>query len=216
MKFIKHISIFVLLIGSLVGFSACSETEESNEFDNWQQRNVEWLTQIADSASNNLTNTTDREEGKWLILKSLSLSPDVGTPTITQNNMKDYIYVKIISSGNSKNGSPLYTDSVKVDYRGWLMPSKSYKSGYKFDDSYGEGFNDLTNNPRTFTVKGVVSGWQTALQYMSIGDRWMIYIPQELAYGTDGSGSIPGYSTLRFDIYLDSFRHTADKVWTIE
>ena len=34
------------------------------------------------------------------------------------------------------------------------------------------------------------------------GDRWEVYIPSELAYGTSDNGDIPGYSVLIFDIAL--------------
>lgn len=214
MKLTKYLSIIALAAITCVGFTACAETEETSEYDDWANRNVAWLTNIADSASNNPTDTTAREAGKWLILKSLKLVQDLGTPTITPDNMKDYIYVKILSSGSSTSGRPMYTDSVKVDYRGYLMPTDSHPEGLIFDQSYGQDFNSKTDVPTSFKVNGVVSGWQTALQHMHIGDRWIVYIPQELAYGTSASGGIPAYSTLKFDMHLDSFRHIGDKEWT--
>lgn len=214
MKLTK-LSIVALLALLCAGFTACSETEEPSEFANWQPRNTEWLTQIADSAKNNLTDETQRTAGKWLILKNISLSPDQSTPTITQANMKDYVYVKILSSGTSQN-RPLATDTVRVDYRGFLMPTSSYPKGYVFDQSYEREYDEATNQPRELSVKGVVSGWQTALQHMRIGDRWILYIPQELAYGTEASGSIPAYSTLKFDLHLDGVRRLGGKEWLTE
>lgn len=213
MKFTKYLSIIVSLVAICAGLTSCSETEEPSEYDNWPARNLAWLTNVADSASNNLTNEMAREEGKWLIIKQYSLVPDKGSVTITQDNMKDYIYVKILVSGKSTSGCPMYTDSVKIDYRGYLMPTESYPEGILFDQSYGQDFNDRTDVPTTFAVTGVVNGWQTALQHMHIGDRWIVYIPQELAYGTEAHNGIPAYSTLRFDMHLDSFRHVGDKEW---
>jgi FKBP-type peptidyl-prolyl cis-trans isomerase len=35
-----------------------------------------------------------------------------------------------------------------------------------------------------------------------VGDKWEVWIPQELGYGTTGSGEIPGYSTLVFEMEL--------------
>lgn len=212
MKFTTYLSIITLFVFAAV-FTACSETEEPSEYDNWPSRNLAWLTNIADSARNNLTDETAREAGRWLILKQWSLAPDKESATITQDNMKDYIYVKILSSGTSTSGYPVYTDSVKVNYRGYLMPTESYPQGLVFDQSYGQDFNDSTNVPTGFPVSGVVNGWQTALQHMNIGDRWIVYIPQELAYGTEAKGNIPAYSVLKFDMHLDSFRHNGDKVW---
>ena len=66
-----------------------------------------------------------------------------------------------------------------------------------------------TMKPRTFAVSGVVKGFATALQNMHIGDRWQVYIPHQLAYG---SSDTPGaaYSTLIFDITLVGyFRKTS-------
>lgn len=37
---------------------------------------------------------------------------------------------------------------------------------------------------------------------MHPGDRWMIYIPYELGYGSRTSGPIPAYSTLIFEVEL--------------
>jgi FKBP-type peptidyl-prolyl cis-trans isomerase FklB len=34
------------------------------------------------------------------------------------------------------------------------------------------------------------------------GDDWMVFIPYTLAYGSEGSGEIPGYSTLQFRIHM--------------
>ena len=56
--------------------------------------------------------------------------------------------------------------------------------------------------PVQFTVNAVITGWTTALQQMKAGDRWEVYIPSDLAYGDNGQSSIPGFSTLIFDMTL--------------
>ena len=63
--------------------------------------------------------------------------------------------------------------------------------------------------PVKFAVKGVVTGFGTALQYMHIGDRWQVIIPQQLAYR---SSTTPGaaYSTLIFDVTLVAYYRTND------
>ena len=38
---------------------------------------------------------------------------------------------------------------------------------------------------------------------MYVGERWMVYIPWQSAYGSSSTGSIPGYSALAFDIQLE-------------
>lgn len=52
-------------------------------------------------------------------------------------------------------------------------------------------------------VNGVIEGWQEALQMMKEGDKWRLYLPYDLAYGTRGAGPLIGpYSALIFDVEL--------------
>jgi FKBP-type peptidyl-prolyl cis-trans isomerase FklB len=61
--------------------------------------------------------------------------------------------------------------------------------------------------PKTLLISSLVSGFATAVQNMHIGDRWLVYIPYDLGYGTTESSSstIPAYSTLVFDITLVAY-----------
>ncbi|WP_293733619.1 FKBP-type peptidyl-prolyl cis-trans isomerase [uncultured Parabacteroides sp.] len=86
--------------------------------------------------------------------------------------------------------SPGLTDVVSVHYRGTLA------NGREFDNSWKRGC------PEAFRLNQVIEGWQEALRRMHVGDRWMIYIPYTLGYGTRTSGPIPGYSTLLFEVEL--------------
>ena len=65
-----------------------------------------------------------------------------------------------------------------------------------FDSSYKRG------EPAEFPVGGVIAGWTEALQLMREGDKWRLFIPPVLAYGSRAAGSIPPHSTLIFDIEL--------------
>lgn len=86
---------------------------------------------------------------------------------------------------------PSATDRVTTHYRGTLI------DGTQFDSSYDRG------QPATFPLNNVIAGWTEALQLMSPGAKWRLYIPPELAYGERGAGgSIPPNSTLIFDVEL--------------
>lgn len=86
---------------------------------------------------------------------------------------------------------PSATDRVRVHYTGQLI------DGTVFDSSVERG------QPAEFPVSGVIRGWVEALQLMPVGSKWRLYIPQELAYGSQGAGaSIPPYSALIFDVEL--------------
>ena len=98
---------------------------------------------------------------------------------------------KVIQQGSGKQ--PTASDRVTVHYTGTLI------DGTPFDSSVKRG------QPATFSVGGVIRGWTEALQLMKEGDKWMLYIPYDLAYGERGSGGqIPPYSTLIFEVELIS------------
>jgi len=82
---------------------------------------------------------------------------------------------KVVTSGTGK--SPTAEDTVSVHYTGKLI------DGRVFDSSVERG------EPATFGVGQVIPGWRQALQEMKVGDKWMLYIPPQLAYGAQGTPS---------------------------
>ena len=90
---------------------------------------------------------------------------------------------------------PTLDSSVTVHYRGTLI------DGSEFDSSYSR------NEPTTFGLASIIPGWQEALQLMSVGSKWQLVIPPELAYGDRGAPpSIPPSATLVFEIELLSIQ----------
>lgn len=86
---------------------------------------------------------------------------------------------------------PTLNDQVKCHYHGTLI------DGTVFDSSVERG------QPAVFPVNGVIQGWVEALQLMSTGSKWRLFIPSELAYGSNGAGGVIGpNSTLIFDVEL--------------
>jgi FKBP-type peptidyl-prolyl cis-trans isomerase len=85
---------------------------------------------------------------------------------------------------------PKPTDTVTVNYEGRLL------DGTVFDSSIKRG------ETAKFTVNGVIRGWTEALQLMSVGDKWRLYIPASLAYGPRGNGRIPPNAALIFEVEL--------------
>lgn len=96
---------------------------------------------------------------------------------------------KVLKSGEGRK--PGRTDKVKCHYEG------TFPNGQKFDSSYDR------DEPAVFGVNQVIAGWTEALQLMSEGSAWELYIPYNLAYGEAGApGAIPPYSALVFKVEL--------------
>lgn len=96
---------------------------------------------------------------------------------------------EVVVQGSGKSPKP--GDQVTVHYSGKLL------DGTVFDSSIESG------KPATFGVTQVIPGWTEALQLMKEGDKFILYIPDQLGYGERGAGGrIPPYSALVFEVEL--------------
>jgi len=92
---------------------------------------------------------------------------------------------------DAEGEKPTAASTVRTHYHGTFI------NGDVFDSSYDRG------QPAEFPVGGVIAGWTEALQLMSVGAKYRLYVPYNLAYGERGSqGAIPPYSALVFDVEL--------------
>lgn len=97
---------------------------------------------------------------------------------------------EVLTEGKEDGKSPKATNKVKCHYEGTFI------DGGIFDSSYKRG------EPSEFSLNQVISGWTEGLQLMKEGAKYRFVIPYYLAYGAYGSGSIPPYSTLIFEVEL--------------
>lgn len=98
---------------------------------------------------------------------------------------------KVVRSGPADGLKPQLGDEVKVHYEGKLI------DGTVFDSSYERG------QPAAMPLRGLIKGWQEALQLMRPGDEWVLYVPPNLGYGAEGAGgTIPPGAALIFRIEL--------------
>lgn len=119
-----------------------------------------------------------------------------GETFLAENAKRDEVTVtssglqyEVIEEGSGEK--PTAQSTVRTHYCGTLI------DGTEFDSSYRR------NEPAEFPVGGVIAGWTEALQLMSVGSKWKLYIPYQLAYGENGAGgSIGPYQALIFDIEL--------------
>ena len=120
----------------------------------------------------------------------------IGQTFLLENGKKEGVITtesglqyEVLHKGEGEE-KPTTSSKVKVHYHGTLI------DGTVFDSSVDRG------QPISFKLNQVIKGWQEGLTYMSVGDKFRLYIPSPLAYGKNGSGPIPPASALIFDVEL--------------
>ena len=99
------------------------------------------------------------------------------------------IFYKEITKGDANGKKPNPRSIVTVHYTGWTI------NGKKFDSS-------RAGVPVAFRLSDLIEGWIITIQQMTVGAKWEIYLPAEVAYGKFSQPGIPGGSTLIFEIEL--------------
>lgn len=100
------------------------------------------------------------------------------------------IYYEVTDSTSSTE-RPNAASNVEVIYTGKLL------EGTVFDSS--EGF------PVTFNLQRVIRGWTEGIQYFAKGEKGYLILPSHMAYGRNGTNTIPPNTVLYFDIELLDF-----------
>lgn len=118
---------------------------------------------------------------------------NVSIPAMTKT--ASGLYIRDLVVGTGAIASAGYT--ARVSYTGWLI------NGVQFDTSEGKapGYFEFLMN-----AGQVIKGWDEGVRGMKAGGKRQLVIPPDLAYGTSGSGSIPGNAILVFDITLVQVR----------
>lgn len=201
--------LIAMLFSFSLGFVSCAEdTAVEDPYANWQVRNEHYIDSIADVARANV-------DGKWEIYRNYKIANESTTPGLggtvitnpyeTPASVNDSVYMKILEPGTG--AAPLFTDTVSVYYRGKLI------NGTVFDQNYTGDLDTEVHVPTHFALQsnmtndGLIVGWITALQQMKEGQRVELYIPADLAYGTQEQTSVPANSVLIFDLKLEKVIH---------
>ena len=106
---------------------------------------------------------------------------------VTQTTASGLNYI-IKEQGTAPN--PTLASAVTINYNGYFLGGGN------------ESFD--ANDNIEFPLRNLIAGWQEGLQLIGSGGSITLLIPSTLAYGSRGSGSIPGNTDLGFDIDLIS------------
>ena len=143
--------------------------------------------QAANACVTKLMNEMQEEKSKPII--------EAGKAFLAKNKTRPE--VKTTASGLQyeviKEGTgikPTIVDTFVAHYRG------TFVNGTEFEASYNRG------EPLIYPVSAVIRGWTEGLQLMPAGSKYKFYIPHNLAYGVNDNGTIPGGSTLIFELEL--------------
>lgn len=137
--------------------------------------------QTAQEMKNASAADDNRREGQAFLAKN-GLRPEVTT-------LPSGLQYEVLRSGTG--AKPTRRDSVTTHYHGTLLDGTIFDSSVERDE------------PASFPVSGVIAGWTEALQLMGTGAKWRLFVPSNLAYGSQGAGGDIGpNATLIFDVEL--------------
>lgn len=128
-----------------------------------------------------LSSCHEDEFGDWAVLNDQWMENhrnDEGF-TVTESGLA----YKVIHQGYLRY--PNNSSVIRVSYTGKLIDGTVFDSGLYFN-----------------YLSSAIKGWQEGIRLMRGGAHFIFYIPAELGYGEDGTGSIPPNSTLIFDVKL--------------
>lgn len=99
-------------------------------------------------------------------------------------------YYEQVQAGKGRNAR--FGDRISFDYRSYMM-----FTGEPYDQTYGK------RDPILHTVgRPMFQGLIDAMQLMNSGSIYRFYFPYQLAFGSNGSGEIPGYTPFIYEVEL--------------
>ncbi len=202
--------LFLILLALTAFLASCSERDDSvDEYAQWSERNEAAFTDTLRLARTAIAQARAAHGADWSKHTSWRAFRSYTNVDGAKTSWRDSIIVRVLQTGTG-SGTPLYTDSVRIVYVGRLMPTTETPAGYVFDRSglsseLTEAFRPEFARTKKFAVSNMVEGMTTALQQMHIGDRWRVFIPADMGYGSAQREKIPAGSMLIFDLELHSY-----------
>ncbi len=146
-----------------------------------------------DSCKDDPTCTTSVPESKITAVNQTQLAKDIGLidsylvskSIVAQNEPNGTRYV--ITSAGTGEKIPCLENRITIAYNVKIMGS-----GTVLESSAGS----------TFTLSGLILGWQLVLPLVPGGSKVTLYVPSGYAYGSSVNGNIPANANLVFEIEL--------------
>lgn len=190
----KNLFALAVLLCSLVFFGSCTENEDEIDED-WKAYN------------------------ESLVKEAIASGKYKERPSYSENGSVYWRYTDFFEEEEketdlkiTQSGTPYSTDSVVVRYEGWYFLEDGTK--VVFDTTEGDankqtgvGFR-ISGMDSSGNFAGVIDGWITMLINMKVGEAVEVCVPYRLGYGAAGNydsygyQTIPGYTTLWFNIKL--------------
>jgi FKBP-type peptidyl-prolyl cis-trans isomerase len=146
--------------------------------------------------------TVFKQFQKQIVDAQMQKNDEAGKAFLAANKKKTGVKVsqtglqyKVIKAGTGPK--PKKTDIIRAHYKGTLT------DGTEFDSSARYAKPGQEPQPAVFAVNQVIPGWVEALQAMTVGSKWQLVVPPDLAYGEEGfPPDIGPNATLVFEIEL--------------
>jgi FKBP-type peptidyl-prolyl cis-trans isomerase FkpA len=128
----------------------------------------------------------DPMQVEFQVIEEVEFAASLGIDLAMFTELPSGVYVQQVVIGT---GAPAVSgDDVTVGYTGYLTDGSTFDSG---------------DYPFTLDNDEVIDGFDEGVRGMQLGGERRVIIPPGLAYGAQGSGSIPPGAILIFDITLD-------------
>ncbi|HVS13971.1 MAG TPA: FKBP-type peptidyl-prolyl cis-trans isomerase [Thermoanaerobaculia bacterium] len=138
--------------------------------------------QAAEAEAQQAQSTENRARGEEFLAQNKSAEGVI--------ELESGLQYKVLQAGDGATPQP--TSRVRVHYEGRTL------DGEIFDSSYQRG------EPVSFALNQVIAGWSEGVSRMTVGSKWQLFIPSELAYGSNPPpGALFGPdAVLVFDVEL--------------
>lgn len=126
------------------------------------------------------------------------------SPEDTLREGEEYLAANAKRQGVVTTESGLQYEVLQEGKEGGRRPDANSQVLCRYTGTFinGKKFDSSGKDPIAFPLNGVIKGWTEGLQLMTEGAIYRFVIPYYLAYGPYDYASIPGYSTLIFEVEL--------------